>query len=71
MIWERFSFSGMPVMSSLNVCVDLSFYPSDRLMEISLLAGCTFIPGVPGSTIFPVAPASAIAYYLVIYIIYV
>ena len=51
-VLAHFSFSGIPVMSRLHVCVDLSFYPSGRLIEIGLLAGCTFFTGVPGRKIF-------------------
>ena len=61
----------MTAMSRLHVCVDLSLDPSGKLIEIGLLAGCTFVTGVPGRTKFPVAPASATASCLVIYIIYV
>ena len=52
MVWARFAFSGIPAMSRLHVCVDLSFDHSGRLIDIGLLAGCTFFTGVPGRKIF-------------------
>ena len=41
-ISARFSFSGMTEMYRLHVCVDLSLDLSGILMEIGLLAGCTY-----------------------------
>ena len=70
-MWARFAFSGMPKMYRLHVCVDLSLYLSRRFMDIGLLSGCTLCTGVPGTKKFPVAPASAMASCLVIFIIYV
>ena len=55
----HFDFSGMPEMSRLHVCVDLSFYPHGILMGIGLIACCTFSTGAPGRTKCPVAPVSA------------
>ena len=40
------------------VCVDLSFDPYGRLMEIGLPDGCVFFTGVPGRTKCPVAQVS-------------
>ena len=67
-VWERpgtmcarFAFCGMSAMSRLDLCVDLSFDPSGRLMGIGFLAGCIFFTGVPGRMKYPVAPVSDIA----------
>ena len=57
----RFAFSGMPAMSRLHVCVDLSFDPSKRLTEIGLLGGCIFFIRVPGNTKCTVYLVSAMA----------
>ena len=57
----RFSFSGMPAMSRLHVCVDLCFDLSIILMDIGLLDVCTLFTGVPGRTKFLVAPVSDMA----------
>ena len=65
----RFPFSGMNAMSRLHVCVDLSFDPSGRFMEIDLLAGCVFCFWSSWQEKCPVAPASTMAYCLVICII--
>ena len=62
-----FSFSGMPAVSRLHLCVDLSFDLSGTLMEMGLLAGCTFFTGFPGRTTYLVAPLSAMASCLDIY----
>ena len=35
---ERFAVSGIPSMSRLHVCVDLSLDPSGRLIKIGLIA---------------------------------
>ena len=56
-----FSFSCIPAMSRLHMCVDLIFDPSGILTEIGFLAGCTFFTGVPGRTKFSVAPVSDMA----------
>ena len=53
-------------MSRLHVCVELCLDPSDILMEICLLDGCTLFTGVPGRTKCLVAPVSAMASCLVI-----
>ena len=66
---SRFAFSGIPAMSMLHVCVDLSLDPSMRLTEIYLLAGCTFFTGVPGRKKCPVDSASTMASCLIIFII--
>ena len=58
---ERFSLSGMPAMSRLHVCVDISFYPSGRLMGLGFLAGCKFFTGVTGRKKCPVALVSSMA----------
>ena len=65
----RFALSCMPAMYRLHVCVDLSLDPSGRSTEIGFLDGCTFVTVVPGRKKCPVAPASAMASYLVICII--
>ena len=43
------------------MCVDFSFYPSGRFMEIVELSGCIFFTGLPGRKKFPVDPVSAMA----------
>ena len=65
----HFFLSGIPSMYRLHVCVDLSFDPSGRLMEICLLDGCTFFTGITGRKKCLVAPVSAMASCLGIYII--
>ena len=65
-MWAGFAFHGMPSMSRLHVCVELCLDPSDILMEICLLDGCTLFTGVPGRTKCLVAPVSAMASCLVI-----
>ena len=58
---SRFASSSMPAMSRFQVCVDLSLNPSGRLMEIGVLAGCTFFTGAPSRKKFLVAPVSTMA----------
>ena len=69
MIWARFYFSGIPAMSRLHVCVDLSFDLSGILMEIGLLDGCKLISGFYGRTKCPVSTASDMDSCLFIFII--
>ena len=64
-----FFLSGMPSMSRSHICVDLSLYPSSRLIEIGSIAGCKLFTGVPGQNKCPVAPESYTAYLFVILII--
>ena len=59
MIWSQLFFSGIPVMSRLHGCVDLSFDLSGILMEIGLLDVCTLLTGVPGRKKCPVSPECA------------
>ena len=47
-ICASFACSGMPSMFRSHVCIDLSFDPYGRLIEIGLSAGCKFFTGVPG-----------------------
>ena len=68
-MWARFYLSGMPAMSRLHMCVDLSVDLSGRLTEIGFIAGCTFFTGVLGRTKYPVAPESDMASFLAICII--
>ena len=68
-MWESFAFSGVPSISRLYVCVDLSFDLSGILIVIGLIAGCTLFTGVTGRTKCLVAPASAMASCFVILII--
>ena len=65
-MWARFEISGIPAMSRLHVCVDLSFDMYGRLMEICLLSGCKLFTGVTGRTQFTVSPAIDIYPFLVI-----
>ena len=64
-----FDVSGMPSMSRLHLCVDLSFDLSGILIVIGFLAHCTLFTGVPGRKKCPVAPASTVASLLVILVI--
>ena len=56
-------------MPMLHVCIDLSLYPSGRLIDIGFITGCKFFTGVPGRKKYPVAPASAIASLFVVFFI--
>ena len=58
----RCSLSGMPAISRLHVCVDLSFYLSGILMDIGLLYGYIFFSVVPFRKKIPVAPVSAMSF---------
>ena len=53
-----FASSGMPAISRLQVCVEFSFDPYGRLLEIGVLAGYTFFTEVHGRTKCPVALVS-------------
>ena len=64
-----FDVSGIPSMSRLHVCVDLSLDLSGRLIEIDLISGCKFFTGVPGRKKCHVAPASGIAPLFFIFVI--
>lgn len=48
-------------MSNVAVCVDLSWFPSGRLIRRGLVAVFMSRIGVPGSKKWLVAPASAMA----------
>ena len=63
------ALSGSHGMLSLHVCVDYITLPSGRLMEIGPDIRRTSITGVPGSTKFPVASASATAISTAIFIL--
>ena len=68
-VCASFAVSGMPSMSRLHVCVDLSLDPYVILIVICLLAGCIFFTGVTGRENFSVSPESAMASLLFILMI--
>ena len=65
----RFYGPGMTSISRLHVCLDLSLDPSRIFIVIGLMAGCKFFTVVPVRKKCPVAPASAMASLLVIFMI--
>ena len=68
-ICASFAVSGMPSMSRLHVCVDLSLGLSGRLIVICFLSGFIFFTGCSVSKKCLVTPASAMASLLVFFII--
>ena len=70
-VCSRFSVSGMPSMSRLHVCVDLSLDLPEILIEIGLIAGCKLFTGVPGSKKCTVDPEYSIYSLFFIFMRYV